>query len=84
MHGTKGAIAATANVVPALVVEIYEAFQAGEMERARRAQERLAALRLAFGLGSFPVGSCRGPVGPLSPEKRAELRRVLLGLGLSV
>jgi len=96
-HGTKGAIAATANVVPALVVEIYEAFQAGEIERARRAQERLAPLRLAFGLGSFPVvvkealeligipaGPCRGPVGPLSPEKRAELRRVLLGLGLSV
>lgn len=96
-HGTEGAIAATANVVPALVVEIYEAFQAGEIERARRAQERLAPLRLAFGLGSFPVvvkealeligisaGPCRGPVGPLPPEKRAELRRVLLGLGLSV
>lgn len=96
-HGTKGAIAATANVVPALVVEIYEAFQAGEIERARRAQERLAPLRLAFGLGSFPVvvkealelmgisvGPCRGPVGPLSPEKRSELRQVLLDLGLGV
>lgn len=97
VHGTKGAIAATANVVPALVVEIYEAFQSGEVERARRAQERLAPLRLAFGLGSFPVvvkealelmgipaGPCRGPVGSLSPEKRSELRQVLLGLGLSV
>jgi len=97
VHGTRGAIAATANVVPALVVEIYEAFRAGEIERARRAQERLAPLRLAFGLGSFPVvvkealelmgiavGPCRGPVSPLSPEKRAELRQVLLGLGLSV
>ena len=95
LHGTKGAIAATANVVPALVVEIYEAFQAGEVERARRAQERLAPLRLAFGLGSFPVvvkealeligipaGPCRGPVGALSPEKRAELRQVLLGLSV--
>jgi len=94
VHGTKGAIAATANVVPALVVEIYEAFQAGEMERARRAQERLAPLRVAFGLGSFPVvvkealeligipaGPCRGPVGPLPPEKRAELRQVVLALG---
>ena len=97
VHGTKGAIAATANVVPALVVEIYEAFHAGEMERARRAQERLAPLRLSFRLGSFPVvvkealelmgipaGPCRGPVGPLSPEKRAELRRVLVGMGLRV
>jgi len=96
LHGTKGAIAATANVVPALVVEIYEAFQAGEIERARRAQERLAPLRLAFGLGSFPAvvkealeligipaGPCRGPVGPLSSEKRAELRQVLLDLGQS-
>jgi 4-hydroxy-tetrahydrodipicolinate synthase len=97
LHGTKGAIAATANVVPALVVEIYEAFQIGEIERARGAQERLAPLRVAFGLGSFPVvvkvaleligipvGPCRQPVGTLPSEKRAELRQVLSSMGLSV
>jgi 4-hydroxy-tetrahydrodipicolinate synthase len=95
LHGTKGAIAATANVVPALVVEIYEAFQAGEIERARGAQESLAPLRVAFGLGSFPVvvkealevigiaaGPCRGPVGALPSEKRDELRQVLRGMGI--
>jgi 4-hydroxy-tetrahydrodipicolinate synthase len=95
LHGTKGAIAATANVVPALVVEIYEAFEAGDMARARGAQERLAPLRVAFGLGSFPVvvkealeligipaGPCRGPVGALPSEKRDELRQVLRGMGI--
>ena len=95
LHGTKGAIAATANVVPGLVVEIYEAFQVGQIERARRAQERLAPLRVAFGLGSFPVvvkealeligisaGPCRGPVGALPPQKRDELRRVLGSMGI--
>jgi len=97
VHGAEGAIAATANVVPQLVGEIYAAFQAGEIARARRAQERLAPLRLAFELGSFPVvvkealeligipaGPCRGPVGPLAPDKRAELRQVLVDLGLKV
>jgi 4-hydroxy-tetrahydrodipicolinate synthase len=95
LHGTTGAIAATANVVPELVVDIYEAFELGDLERARRAQERLAPLRVAFGLGSFPVvvkealeligipaGPCRGPVGALPAEKREELRQVLRGMGV--
>jgi len=90
LHGGKGAIAATANVVPGLVVEIYEAYMKGELERARRAQERLIPLRLAFGLGSFPgvikealeligikVGSARAPIKPLSAGKKDELRKVL-------
>ncbi len=93
IHGAKGAITATANVDPALVVEIYEAFIAGELDRALDAQERLAPLRRAFGLGTFPVvvkealtmigihaGPARAPVGSLAPEQREALERVIAGL----
>jgi len=95
LYGAKGAIAATANVAPALVVSIYERFKAGDLDRARRAQVALAPLRLAFSWGTFPVvikealdligmegGPARAPVGPLSPEQRERLRGVLHDMGL--
>ena len=94
LHGTRGAIAATANVAPALVVRIYEAFAAGDEAAARQAQEALAPLRQAFAWGTFPVvikealnlmgmeaGPARSPVGPLSPEKREQLAAVLRRMG---
>jgi 4-hydroxy-tetrahydrodipicolinate synthase len=90
LYGAKGAIAATANVVPALVVSIYERFKASDLDGARRAQESLAPLRLAFSWGTFPVvikealdligmegGPARAPVGPMSPEQREHLKRIL-------
>jgi 4-hydroxy-tetrahydrodipicolinate synthase len=93
-YGAKGAIAATANIVPALVARIYTAYQAGEMEQARRAQAKLAPLRGAFSWGTFPVvikealdlmgeagGPARAPVGPMSPEARQRLQSVLADLG---
>lgn len=95
LHGAKGAIAASANVVPALVVEIYQAFVEGGLTRALEAQGRLAPLRLAFGLGTFPIvvkealnligisaGPARSPVGPISPESREELKQTLQELGV--
>lgn len=95
VHGASGAIAATANVAPRLVVDIYEAFMAGDLEKARNSQMALAPLRMAFGLGTFPVvvkealemmgiapGRCRAPVGPLSQSAREKLREVLKQMGL--
>lgn len=95
LYGAKGAIAASANVVPVLVVEIYQAFVEGDLTRAMEAQMRLAPLRLAFGLGTFPVvvkealnligigaGPTRGPVGSISPESQEELKRILQELGV--
>ena len=95
LYGCAGAIAATANVVPRLVVEIYERFQAGDLAGAQQAQERLSPLRHAFGWGTFPVvvkeaanmiglaaGPARGPVGPMSEEARDRLGQVLRGLGV--
>jgi len=94
-YGGKGAITATANVAPKLVVEIYEAFVAGDLQRSLAAQYRLAPLRLAFELGTFPVvikealnmigidaGYAIKPVGDMSEVRRAELRAVLKDMGL--
>jgi 4-hydroxy-tetrahydrodipicolinate synthase len=89
-YGGKGAIAATANVAPRVVVEIYEAFQAGDWKRSLEAQFRLAPLRLAFDLGTFPVvikealnllgidaGVGIPPVGGITPKAKAELKKIL-------
>jgi len=94
-YGGTGSITATANVDPRVPVEIYEAFQAGDHRRALEAQYRLAPLRIAFGLGTFPVvikealnmigieaGPAMAPVGPMTPENRDKLRKVLAGMGL--
>lgn len=94
-YGGKGSIAATANVAPKLVVEIYEAFMAGDHKRALEAQYRLAPLRLAFAFGTFPVvikealsmigidaGCAVRPVGPMAEAKREQLGKVLSDMGL--
>ena len=88
--GGSGAIAATGNAAPRIVAEIYDAFVAGDLERSRQAQARLAPLRLAFELGTFPVvikealalmGICgaraKAPVAPLAEAPRAQLKTVL-------
>lgn len=93
-YGGSGAITATANIEPRIPVEIYEAFVAGDHRRALEAQYRLAPLRLAFGLGTFPVvikealnmigieaGPAILPVGPMSDENRSRLRQVLVEMG---
>ena len=94
-YGGKGAIAATANVAPKVVVEIYEAFKAGDWKRSLEAQFRLAPLRLAFDLGTFPVvikealnligidaGVGVPPVGGINPAAKEELRGILRNMGL--
>ena len=93
--GAKGAVAATANLVPKLVVEIYDAFMARDLERARQAQRRLSPIRLILAIGQFQVvvkeamemmglkaGPGRGPTKRLPEAKRAQLRKVLEGMGL--
>jgi len=94
-YGATGSICATGNVDPRVPVEIYEAFVAGDHKRALEAQYRLAPLRIAFGLGTFPVvikealtligidaGPAVPPVGPMTPENREKLRKILVEMGL--
>jgi len=94
-YGGTGSICATANVDPRVPVEIYEAFIAGDHARALDAQYRLAPLRRAFGLGTFPgvikealtmigidAGPAIRPVGPLSSENRAKLRSILVEMNM--
>lgn len=94
-YGAAGAVATCGNVAPALMVKIYDCFKAGDHKGALEAQYKLAPLRIAVGMGTFPIvikealqmlgidaGPCVGPIGPLSQEERGKLKEVLIGMGL--
>jgi len=94
-HGGKGSIAACANVAPRLVADIYDKYMAGDIKGSLDAQFKLAPLRIAFNLGTFPAvikeglnllgfdaGPCMEPVGPMSDEERQQLRKILTDMGL--
>ncbi|MDU4961958.1 MAG: 4-hydroxy-tetrahydrodipicolinate synthase [Sporomusaceae bacterium] len=94
-YGAAGSIASCANVAPRLCADIYDKYVAGDLAGALEAQFRLAPLRIAFTIGTFPAvikeslallgidaGPCLEPVGPMSAEERERLRQVLLEMGL--
>jgi 4-hydroxy-tetrahydrodipicolinate synthase len=94
-YGAAGSIASCANIAPALCVDIYEKFIAGDLKGSLEAQFSLAPLRHAFSLGTFPAvikeslsllgieaGPCMEPAGPLTSDERAKLRKVLTDMGL--
>src|SRR5207249_7527896 len=54
IFGARGAVPATANIAPALCVEIYEAFQRGDQAAAKAAQLRLNPVRHSLTLGTSP------------------------------
>ena len=95
VYGGVGAVAATSNMAPALVVDIYNKFKAGDVSGALEAQYKLAPLRIAFGLGSFPVvmkdalnlmgikvGDPIKPIGHCTPANMAKLKEILVNMGL--
>jgi len=94
-YGGGGAIAACANVAPRLVADIYDRYVAGDVAGSLEAQFQLAPLRHAFTLGSFPTvikeslelqgieaGPCMGPIGPMTQEEKAQLKKVLSEMGV--
>ena len=93
--GAKGAVPATANIAPRLVVDIYEAAVRGDHTAAQAAQRKLNPVRMALTLGTapggvkaalallgMPIGPSRSPVAPLSPEKQQKMRTALEEAGL--
>lgn len=94
-YGASGAVAATANVAPQLVSNIYNKYVSGDIAGSLEAQYKLVPLRIAFGLGSFPTvikealellgieaGPCASPTGPMTEEEKQQLKRVLIEMQL--
>jgi 4-hydroxy-tetrahydrodipicolinate synthase len=88
--GCVGAVTACANLIPRAFVDLYNAYQAGNLEEAARLQALVEPLRQAFSLATFPsvvkeamnmagmkVGRSRRPVGPMPEGAREKLAAVL-------
>src|SRR5437763_9464255 len=95
MFGARGAVPATGNIAPGLLVEIYEAFRRGDLQASKAAQLQLNPVRLTLTLGTapggvkaalallgMPIGPSRSPVAPLSPDKLQKMRAALEQAGL--
>ena len=54
MFGAKGAVPASCNIAPRMLVEIYTAFIAGNVDGAIAAQRRLSPVRIALTIGTAP------------------------------
>ncbi len=97
IFGARGAVPATGNIAPRLLVEIYEAFVRGDVAASKAAQLKLNPVRMSLTLGTapggvkealnllgLPIGPCRAPVAPLAPDKLQKMRAALEAAGLKV
>ena len=95
IFGARGAVPATANIAPRLLVEIYEASVRGDHAAAKAAQLRINPIRLALTLGTAPggvkaaltlmgmsIGPSRSPVASLPPDKQQKMRAALEAAGM--
>lgn len=93
--GAVGAIASCSNVAPRLMADIYDKHLQGDDVGALEAQFKIAPLRLACSMGTFPavikeglemqgilVGKCLDPIKELKPEEKENLREVLKTMNL--
>lgn len=55
LAGARGTICANANVVPELVLAVYDAVRAGKLDEAARHEARLRAVQAAFDAGGLPA-----------------------------
>ncbi|MHA1221497.1 MAG: dihydrodipicolinate synthase family protein, partial [Candidatus Heimdallarchaeota archaeon] len=90
----EGAIVPSANVVPNLLVELYEAHNVEMKERFEELQTKLIPLEIGLKLGSFPaaikasllmlginVGATRKPLSSLPESDMEKLRNILISVG---
>lgn len=94
-YGCSGAVASCANVAPRIVADIYDKFMEEDYKGALDAQYRLAPLRIACNMGTFPavikeslnlqgipVGKCLEPIGELKTSEKQKLHKILKDMGL--
>jgi dihydrodipicolinate synthase/N-acetylneuraminate lyase len=55
LAGARGTICASANVVPEVVLAVYEAVRAGKLDEALRLETTLRQVQAAFGIGAPPA-----------------------------
>src|SRR4051794_33658328 len=97
IFGAKGAVPATGNIAPHLLVEIYESFMKNDHAASLAAQQKLSPIRMSLTLGTapggvkaalnllgLPIGPSRRPVAPLPPDKLEKMRGALRAGGLTV
>ena len=90
LAGGGGGIAGCANVSPETMTAIYERFQQGDLEGAKKAQDSIRSFRDCFKYGNpntivktavamlgYPVGKCRAPFDRIPPEGIEAIRRVI-------
>ena len=95
VFGARGAVPATGNIAPRILVEIYESFMRGDQVASLAAQRKLNPIRMALTLGTAPggvkaalqllglsIGPCRSPVAPLPQDKMQKMRAALQSAGL--
>lgn len=93
--GAKGVITVTANIVPADMAAMCDAFSSGNLEEARRLHYKMSPLFTALFVETNPIpvkatlammgkidGELRLPLCPLSSESRDRLTRALKDYGL--
>ena len=94
-YGCSGAVASCANVAPRVVADIYDKYMDGDWKGALEAQFRLAPLRIACSMGTFPevikegltlqgipVGKCLDLILELTAAEKEKLRGVLVDMKL--
>lgn len=90
LAGGTGGITAIANILPKIMVSIYENFRKGDLEAAKKAQASIGPIRDCFKYGNpnsivkcatnligQPVGPCRAPFGMVSEETIKAIRETI-------
>lgn len=94
-EGAAGVMAGTANIVPAELVAVWDAFEAGDFDRARDAWNRVypvidaimgqpfvPAVKAVLGAVGLPVGPPRAPISALDAETTARIADLALTIRL--
>ncbi len=91
--GADGGIGSTYNFMPGIILDIYNSFNAGNIQAAQKAQEkanRIIEAMLPYGVFQMekeilknigvPVGECRKPFLPLSEEGKQKAKEIAKSL----